>query len=593
MDRKEDIFNGNVIDEEISEVMENEARSGEVVINGIGDDDETTEISSDINVPRNSHNDVPSNDIGEAPEKVEAAKNGKEEGAKFTDSPKVKEAKLSRNNSSPLNIKGKECTATQKVQEATQKASEVKGSDAKASEGGEVRRSCAEVVQGRNLSSKPGPTVNMNKASQVRQAYNQNKTPQKQPRAVSANSRQSCLSRSTDMKAAVTKQQGPGGKLTFRRVSEGKPISSPPLARRLGAEAGRNAASGGRPTSATNTFYRSHSSLGTTGRGLVRAHSSLTDTRTGKPHGGNSHINNRLGNQERAASNSSLSSSTSSSGQSWADKVRGAPLSLQSSQLSLQGWYVFEFCFPNLPSKSPTIKNGSVPRLDGKAGMVVRAREEGWSHGGSTISLSSSSHHPNGASLSRDKRSGSLKNDGHHGSGIKNRFHMPSSAMSMPSLAVSESKEEKDSQESKGETAPAKNAAASASCQKDQRSSAGKKSKSQGSLVPAEGQDAAKSPDKRKGSALEQSSSRKSLGRRNRGSTKSAEELTKKNGSQRGEGKRGGEKIASPECGPPGDKKPARGRGRGENDGESPPTECEMNFPKRKSRRGGRPPRGF
>lgn len=163
MDRKEDIFNGNVIDEEISEVMENEAGSGEVVINGISDDDETTEISSDINVPRNSHNDVPSNDIGEAPEKVEAAKNGKEEGAKFTDSPKVKEAKLSRNNSSPLNIKGKECTATQKVQEATQKASEVKGSDAKASEGGEVRRSCAEVVQGRNLSSKPGPTVNMNK----------------------------------------------------------------------------------------------------------------------------------------------------------------------------------------------------------------------------------------------------------------------------------------------------------------------------------------------------------------------------------------------------------------------------------------------
>lgn len=57
--------------------------------------------------------------------------------------------------------------------------------------------------------------------------------------------------------------QGPGGKLTFRRVSEGKPISSPPLARRLGAEAGRSAASGGRPASATNTFYRSHSSLGT------------------------------------------------------------------------------------------------------------------------------------------------------------------------------------------------------------------------------------------------------------------------------------------------------------------------------------------
>lgn len=44
-----------------------------------------------------------------------------------------------------------------------------------------------------------------------------------------------------------------------------------------------------------------------------------------------------LGNSSRTASSSSLSSSTSSSGQSWADKVRGAPVSLESSQLSLQG----------------------------------------------------------------------------------------------------------------------------------------------------------------------------------------------------------------------------------------------------------------
>ncbi|XP_042882027.1 S phase cyclin A-associated protein in the endoplasmic reticulum-like isoform X3 [Penaeus japonicus] len=492
MDRKEDIFNGNVIDEEISEAMEDSARSGEVVINGIGDKDETTECNSDINVPRDSQNDISSTGTSEAAEKGEAAstKDVKEGSAKFTDSPKVKEAKLSRNNSSSLNPKGKECAATQRVQEATQKTSEVKGSDAKASEGGEVRRSCAEVVQGRNLSSKPGPTVNMNKASQVRQAYNQNKTPQKQPRAISANNRQSCLSRSADMKAAVTKQQGPGGKLTFRRVSEGKTISSPPLARRIGVEAGRTAASGVRPASASNTFYRSHSSLGMT---------------------------NGLGNQERAASNSSLSSSTSSSGQSWADKVRGAPLSLQSSQLSLQDFV------------STTD--------DGEGWEVVRRGRR--SHGGSTISLSSSSsnnHHTNGASSSRDKRSGSLKSDGHHGSGIKNRFHMPSSAMSMPSLAVNETKEEKDSQESKGEVAPAKSG--SASGQKDQKASTGKKSKSQGSLVPAEGEEvgASKTSDKKKNLALEltgQSSSRKSLSRRNRGSTKSAEELTKRNGSQK------------------------------------------------------------
>lgn len=58
--------------------------------------------------------------------------------------------------------------------------------------------------------------------------------------------------------------QGPGGKLTFRRVSEGKTVSSPPLARRIGVEAGRTAASGVRPASASNTFYRSHSSLGMT-----------------------------------------------------------------------------------------------------------------------------------------------------------------------------------------------------------------------------------------------------------------------------------------------------------------------------------------
>lgn len=150
---------------------------------------------------------------------------------------------------------------------------------------------------------------------------------------------------------------------------------------------------------------------------------------------------------------------------------------------------------------------------------------------------------------------------------------MPSSAMSMPSLALNESKEEKDSQEPKGEAAPAKNGAASASCQKDQKSSAGKKSKSQGSLIPAEGEEAAaaKSPDKRKGPALEQSSSRKSLGRRNRGSTKSAEELTKRNGCQR-EGRTEHSRALSADAG---DKNP-RESSRGESSGS--PTECEMVF---------------
>ncbi|KAK8738000.1 hypothetical protein OTU49_004339, partial [Cherax quadricarinatus] len=223
-----------------------------------------------------------------------------------------------------------------------------------------------------------------------------NKTPQKQPRSVSASSRQATALRSFDIKSSIFKQQGAGGKLTFRRVGEGKASQSPPLMRRQTVDPLRNSIAGSRQTT-PNTFTRSYTSLGTM---------------------------NGLGNTERTASSSSLSSSTSSSGQSWADKVRGAPLSLQSSQLSLQD--------------------------DGEGWEVVRRGRR--SHGGSTASLNSNNHHGHNSHSIKDTRSGSLKMDGHCGGEIKQRFHVPSSATSMPSLAISESSVSNDVPKTREET---------------------------------------------------------------------------------------------------------------------------------------------
>ncbi|XP_071533158.1 uncharacterized protein ssp3 isoform X2 [Panulirus ornatus] len=384
---------------------------------------------------------------------------------KVMDSTKVSDCSIKVNDVTKL-------SDSTKVSDSSCKMTEVKGHDVKASDGGETRRSCAEVVQSRSALQKPGPTVNMNKASQVRQAYNQNKTPQKQPRSISINSRQSSVPRSLDIKTGVSKQQGAGGKLTYRRVGEGKATPSPPLTRRQTIDASR-CSGGGTKQSLPFAITRSHSSLGTS---------------------------NGYGNQEKTASSSSLSSSTSSSGQSWADKVRGAPLSLQSSHLSLQD--------------------------DGEGWEVVRRGRR--SHGGSTASLNNSNHHIHNNHSVKDIRSGSLKMDGHCGREMKKRFHVPSCATSMPSLAVSDDmakvkEETKDSQLSK-------DIHKDNQVTRGQNSTASKRFNSSGNLLltaNSEGREERKAfaSELKK---LSVSSSKRTEGRKSRRNPKTVDELHKK-----------------------------------------------------------------
>ncbi|MPC60377.1 S phase cyclin A-associated protein in the endoplasmic reticulum [Portunus trituberculatus] len=158
------------------------------------------------------------------------------------------------------------------------------------------------------------------------------------------------------------------------------------------------------------------------GRYSARSHGSTTDSGIERHSGTGSSLHEDfgifqrgLGNSSRTASSSSLSSNTSSAGQSWADKVRGAPVSLESSQLSLQD--------------------------DGEGWEVVRRGRR--SHGGSTASLNSNNHY-----VPKDVRSASLKTEG-HSCEIKKRFHVPSSAMSMPSLIMSESNTVNDTSKEK------------------------------------------------------------------------------------------------------------------------------------------------
>ncbi|XP_076067505.1 SCAPER domain-containing protein short spindle 3 isoform X2 [Oratosquilla oratoria] len=294
--------------------------------------------------------------------------------------------------------KGKELGASQKHSDLSPRCAESKnGNEMKQTEE-TSRKSCAEVLQSRAPPSKPGPTVNMNKASQVRQAYNQqNKTPQKQ-KGLGISSRATSATRVTDSKTSLGKGQGSGSKL--KRVVETKPSSSPPQLRRHDVKYGRGQTA---TTAGVNGVTRSHSTLGM-GRGLLRTSSNLTENQAGKTNATHVGLNN--GNREKTSSNSSLASSASS-GLSWADKVRGVTHSHQSSQQSLQD--------------------------DGEGWEVVRRGRR--SHGGSTVSLNRSST----SSFSEPSRKSSGRSSGHAGSGPKSRFHVPSSAMSMPSLAITDS----------------------------------------------------------------------------------------------------------------------------------------------------------
>lgn len=324
---------------------------------------------------------------------------------KTADICKPKEQNVVKNSTPTVIAKGKDAINS-KLKENGGKVPEIKDTETKVHETVEAQQCCTEAMQGKSSSQKPGPTVYMNKASQVRQAYNQNKTPQKHSRSsLVLNTRFTAAPRPTDHRNNLSKQQGGGSKLTCRRMGDGKAAANPSLT--------HTSASSGSRHPLPNALTRSYSSLHSVGRYSSRNYGSTSDSGLER-HGGTG-SSRGLGNSSRTASTSSLSSSTSSSGQSWADKVRGAPVSLESSQLSLQD--------------------------DGEGWEVVRRGRR--SHGGSTASLNSNNHY-----VPKDVRSASLKTEG-HSCEIKKRFHVPSSAMSMPSLIMSESNTGNDTSKEK------------------------------------------------------------------------------------------------------------------------------------------------
>ncbi|XP_066969549.1 calponin homology domain-containing protein DDB_G0272472 isoform X1 [Macrobrachium rosenbergii] len=497
---KEGEKEANIIEEEdeVSVVKSECSENAAATSSDFGVKTGTPEVKGDLPFHENKDISVLSSDDSKTSDEDKkdeiASEKEKEVSMKTLDSPKSKESKP-RTNAQAVSSKPKDCTSTCKVQEASQKGQEIKNTEAKA-ENTDAKRSCAEVVLGRSSSSKPVPTVNMNKASQVRQAYNQNRTPQKHPRPVNPNNRQPSP-RVAESKGNVTKQQGSGGRLTLRRVGDNKSTSSPPSVRKTVDGRSNSGAS-------RQIFTRSYTTLASPGKGLMRANTTVTDSRMAKHPGINSYSNNALNSQERATSSSSLSSSTSSSGLSWADKVRGVPVSLQSSQLSLQD--------------------------DGEGWEVVRRGRR--SHGGSTASLNNSSQYQQHSYSNRDSRSGSLKDDGHKGRGMKNRFHMPSAAMSVPSLAVSNSstKEEVDNQSVSSTNGNTQRSALNSG------GYSGKKSKSQGCVMSAKDDNVTNERKKTSSNSTRSAAARRIENRRNRAASKSAEEL-RKNHATKGENK--------------------------------------------------------
>ncbi|KAK3887185.1 hypothetical protein Pcinc_008710, partial [Petrolisthes cinctipes] len=166
-------------------------------------------------------------------------------------------------------------------------------------EGGvDGKRSCAEVLllSTRSPIQKPGPTVYMNKASQVRQAYNQNRTPQKQPRSASTANFHPLTPRPNDFKTNLIKQQGGGGgggggKVTYcRRMTT--TTSGGGGGGRWGGGGGASRQHHTTTTPPPHTVIRSHSTLGTSttttsamSRGIVRGSSTLGNYSTGRTYG--------------------------------------------------------------------------------------------------------------------------------------------------------------------------------------------------------------------------------------------------------------------------------------------------------------------
>ncbi|KAK7081323.1 hypothetical protein SK128_021727, partial [Halocaridina rubra] len=164
---------------------------------------------------------------------------------------------------------------------------------------------------------------------------------------------------------------------------------------------------------------------------------------------------------------------------------------------------------------------------DGEGWEVVRRGRR--SHSGSTASLNNSNnlngHYQQQGSSIKDSRSGSLKEEGHKGRGLKNRFHMPSAAMSVPSLAVSEdtmSNEavQKSRDDSTNEIKQEENLLS--------KSFGTKKFKSQSCVLMREDSSSGSEDKKKSTSGKSSSNTIKKNEKKSKGMTRSAEELSKK-----------------------------------------------------------------
>ncbi|MPC68370.1 S phase cyclin A-associated protein in the endoplasmic reticulum [Portunus trituberculatus] len=174
---------------------------------------------------------------------------------------KPKEQNVVKNSTSSAITKGKD-PINSKLKDNGNKVLEVKDVETKVHENVEAQQCCTEAMQGKSLSQKPGPTVYMNKASQVRQAYNQNKTPQKHSRSsLVLNTRYTSAPRPSDHRNNLSKQQIGGSKLTCRRSADGKAAASPPLTQRSAVDSFRVTGNSGNRHPLPNALTRSYSSL--------------------------------------------------------------------------------------------------------------------------------------------------------------------------------------------------------------------------------------------------------------------------------------------------------------------------------------------
>ncbi|KAF2363420.1 S phase cyclin A-associated protein in the endoplasmic reticulum N-terminal [Trinorchestia longiramus] len=288
-------------------------------------------------------------------------------------------------------------------------------------------QSCANTPISKGSSAKT-PVVTMNKAWQVRQAFNQSRAPLRQhpqPPGISslgdaappqcytpALHSQPWLSGSAPSYSAHIRLRG---SLQHHQVG--------------GRGCGRRGAASA-PAAAGLLSPDTSSSLGpgrqdfSSGRGLVRSHTTLGASTSGRVHHGRQPSHRRsLGDTP--------SSSCSSQPQSWADKVKGSSVSSSS------------FITPTTPSSSAS--TASLLSSQAEESYTADGADDGWevvrrgrrSYGGSTASLN---QHNTIASVPTAVVTSSFKATNHASdaastSWYRKRFQAPSSATSLPSLS--------------------------------------------------------------------------------------------------------------------------------------------------------------